>query len=96
MQWRKSIRDALIPSAIAGLIVGSLAAWALARYGEHLDIHVSFVRAFIPILPVIAVMMIPPVIMSAGPKPQPEDVEVNRALRRAAGMSDEVSTDKPA
>lgn len=70
-QWKRDIREALIFNSIIGLLVGAFAAWMLTLYGPQMGLHLTFAHVFVGMLPLLAVMMIPPVMASAGRRPRP-------------------------
>ena len=74
-RWKKDIKELIIFNGVMGFGVGAIEALMISLYGSEVNIHLDFWRAFAMLVPVIIILMVPPVLMGAGPRPYPEDVK---------------------
>ncbi len=95
-RWKQDVRTAvrrtLIPMLVTTLCVAGLLDGRVTINDEIL----SYWTCFAIIFPFGAMLILPLAYATAGPKPTPETVAFNQALRRAFGWSDEVFGEPPA
>ena len=82
-------RDAVIPMLIAVFGV----AWLVASFVKINGESPAYWVCVGVMIPFGLLLMLPLIQVAAGPRPTPESVEQNKAIRRAFGMSDEVAGD---